>query len=75
MMNKSIARGQSSPINLDRWIWDIHQYALTWLSRMHKWRRNAKTRRHLAQLPPYLYHDIGLTEHQIRHEIQKKFWR
>ena len=75
MMNKSLTTGQSSPLYLDRWIWNIHQYALTWVSRIQKWRRNARTRQHLAHLPAHLYQDIGLTDHQIRREIQKKFWQ
>lgn len=75
MMNKPLIAGKSPLIYLDRCAWHIHQYVLIWLSRIQKWRRNAKTRKHLANLPPHLYQDIGLTEHQIRHEIQKKFWQ
>jgi uncharacterized protein YjiS (DUF1127 family) len=75
MMRKSLAAGESSRIYLDRCIWNIHQYALIWQARVQKWHQNIKTRKHLANLPPHLYQDIGLTDRQVRHEIQKKFWQ
>jgi uncharacterized protein YjiS (DUF1127 family) len=75
MNNKSIAAGKSMRIYWHKYKWNIWQYALAWLSRVKKWRRNAKTRKQLANLDPSLYQDIGLTVTQIHHEIQKKFWQ
>ncbi len=43
--------------------------------RLQIFRRNARTRKHLANLPPYLRRDIGLTDEQVGHEINKKFWQ
>ncbi len=41
---------------------------LTWLERV-------RTRRELAELPPYLLKDIGLTESDRFCESHKPFWR
>lgn len=41
---------------------------LTWLERV-------RTRRELAELPPYLLKDIGLTESDRYCESHKPFWR
>lgn len=39
------------------------------------WRKNHRTRRHLAELPEHLWDDIGLDHRQIQNETQKPFWR
>ena len=54
--------------------WNLRQHALSWLRQIQKYRRNAKTRKQLADLPLHLRRDIGLTDEQIRHEVDKKFW-
>ncbi len=75
MIKKYCASNELTRVYPDGCVWNIHQYALTWLARIQKWRQNKKTRKHLANLPPHLYHDIGLTDRQVRHEIRKKFWQ
>jgi len=75
MNNNSIVLSKSMRTFLDKCKWNIRQSKLHWLSRIKKWRRNVKTRKHLANLAPYIYQDIGLTDKQIRDEIQKKFWQ
>lgn len=37
-------------------------------------RQNAKTRKHLADLPEHLLKDVGLTQHQAEREARKAFW-
>ena len=74
MIKNSLQAGNSTGIFLDRYTWHIHQYAVTLVSRIQRWNRNAKTRKHLVNLPPYLYQDIGLTDRQVRNEIRKNFW-
>lgn len=54
---------------------NIRLYAVGLLFWIQKWRHNAKTRKQLAALPEYLLRDIGLSEHQVRQEVQKKFWQ
>ncbi len=39
------------------------------------WLERARTRRELAELPPYLLKDIGLTEADRYIETNKPFWR
>lgn len=55
--------------------WDLRHSAQVWRARLQTWRRNARTRKQLANLPAYLLRDIGLTEQQVRHEIEKQFWQ
>ena len=54
---------------------NIRLYAVSLLFWLQKWRHNAKTRKQLAALPEYLLRDIGLTEYQVRQEVEKKFWQ
>ncbi|HHP0480078.1 hypothetical protein OA39_03795 [Vibrio campbellii] len=44
-------------------------------SKLAVWRKNYRTRRHLAELPEHLLDDIGYSESEVRKEIQKPFWR
>lgn len=39
-----------------------------------QFRQNAKTRKHLADLPDHLLNDIGLTHTQAQQEARKAFW-
>ncbi|MGL4754968.1 MAG: DUF1127 domain-containing protein [Aeromonadaceae bacterium] len=39
------------------------------------WFERARSRRELAELPPYLLKDIGLTEADRFNESNKPFWR
>lgn len=39
------------------------------------WRRNAKTRRHLAQLPSHLLDDVGIDRVNAQKESNKPFWK
>ena len=44
-------------------------------SKLSIWRKNYRTRRHLAELPEHLLDDIGYSEREVRKEIDKPFWR
>ena len=46
----------------------LKSLCLTWLER-------ARSRHELAELPPYLLKDIGLTESDRFNESNKPFWR
>lgn len=37
------------------------------------WKRNRRTRRHLADLPPWLLKDVGITPRQAREEARRFF--
>ena len=37
------------------------------------WRRNWRTRRHLADLPPWMLKDVGITPRQAREEARRLF--
>ena len=39
------------------------------------WHRNRRTRRTLAQLPPALLDDIGITPFEARREAARPFWQ
>jgi uncharacterized protein YjiS (DUF1127 family) len=39
------------------------------------WAQRHRTRQDLADLPPELLKDIGLTPEQVSHELRKPFWR
>ncbi|QXO16864.1 MULTISPECIES: DUF1127 domain-containing protein [Vibrio] len=45
------------------------------LSQLRRWHRNYRTRRHLAELPPHLWKDLGLEYEQVMAEVNKPFWR
>lgn len=45
------------------------------LSMLATWYERARSRRELAELPPYLLRDIGLTEGDRYSETHKPFWR
>ncbi|GAA4492179.1 DUF1127 domain-containing protein [Pseudaeromonas paramecii] len=45
------------------------------LSLFMTWYERARSRRELAELPPYLLRDIGLTEGDRYSETHKPFWR
>jgi uncharacterized protein YjiS (DUF1127 family) len=38
------------------------------------WHRHTTTRSHLRDLPPHLLNDVGLSEEQLRTELNKPFW-
>ncbi|NLS12695.1 DUF1127 domain-containing protein [Vibrio sp. SM6] len=38
------------------------------------YRRNARTRRQLHELPPHLLRDVGIEPHQVRDEVRRSFW-
>ncbi len=40
-------------------------------SRFAIWRRNRRTRRQLADLPPWLLKDVGITRRQAREEARR----
>lgn len=40
-----------------------------------RWQQRAKTRRQLALLDDRLALDIGLDPEEVRHELQRPFWR
>ena len=42
--------------------------------KVQQFRQNAKTRKHLADLPEHLLNDIGLTQTQAQQEARKAFW-
>ena len=42
--------------------------------KVQRFRQNAKTRKHLADLPDHLLNDIGLTHTQAQQEARKAFW-
>ncbi len=75
MIRKPITADLERSVLLDRYEGKIRHYALNWLCRIERWRRNAKTRKQLAALSPYLYQDIGLTDRQVGDEVKKKFWQ
>jgi len=54
---------------------DVRHFIHSLRSRILIWLRNAQTRRQLAELPAYLRRDVGLTERQVRQEVEKLFWR
>ena len=74
-MKKSLLLSRSTIVHPNNYRWTLRQYVIIGLFWVQKWRRNAKTRKQLANLPVYLLRDIGLTEEQVRHEIRKKFWQ
>lgn len=45
------------------------------LSTLGTWLRRSRTRRELAQLPPYLLKDIGINEADRYQEVSKPFWQ
>ena len=75
MLKNPLQTGKLPIFPLDRYAWHINQYASTLLSQIQRWHQNAKTRKQLAHLPPYLYRDIGLTNQQVSSEIKKYFWQ
>jgi uncharacterized protein YjiS (DUF1127 family) len=46
-----------------------------WLDRLSRWHRDQQTRLHLADLPPHMLRDIGLSETDRDHETKKWFWQ
>ncbi|AEY01674.1 hypothetical protein GU3_09590 [Oceanimonas sp. GK1] len=40
-----------------------------------RWRHRSRSRRELAELPPYLLKDIGLNEADRYQEVSKPFWQ
>jgi uncharacterized protein YjiS (DUF1127 family) len=46
-----------------------------WLDRLKRWHRDQQTRLHLADLPPHMLRDIGLSETDRDHETKKWFWQ
>ena len=75
MIQKSLLVSKSTAVCPDSYKWSIRQYLVAWLFWIQKWRHNAQTREKLANLPAYLLRDLGLSEEQVRHEVQKKFWQ
>ncbi|WP_102522173.1 DUF1127 domain-containing protein [Vibrio tapetis] len=45
------------------------------LSVITRWGRNAKTRRHLAELPSHLLDDVGIDRVNAEKESNKPFWK
>ncbi len=45
------------------------------MSMLTTWYERVRSRRELAELPPYLLRDIGLTEGDRYIETHKPFWR
>ncbi len=45
------------------------------IARIQMMRQNARTRRQLADLPPHLLNDIGISEGMRVQELDKPFWR
>jgi len=45
------------------------------LTRLKLWRRRARTRRHLLDLPPHLLRDIGLDDAARTRECARWFWQ
>ena len=41
--------------------------------RLALWRRHWRTRRHLADLPPWMLKDVGITPRQAREEARRLF--
>ncbi len=75
MMRKSQLVGQWRDAASGSLSLKFRLYAVGLLFWIQKWRRNAKTRKQLAALPEYLLRDIGLSEYQVRQELEKKFWQ
>jgi len=75
MIRKSLLVSKPTDIYFDNSKWNLSRYAQNCQSLIQKWRQNAKTRKQLANMPLYLLRDIGLTEPQVRSEVQKKFWQ
>jgi len=46
---------------------------VAWL--LTQWSERRRTRRELADLPPHLLRDIGMTQEAARAEAAKPFWR
>ena len=40
-----------------------------------EWQSRARSRRHLDTLDDHLLRDVGLTRDDVRHELDKPFWR
>ena len=40
-----------------------------------KWSFRSRTRKHLANLPDHILHDVGLTLEEAKAETQKLFWQ
>ncbi|WP_020409915.1 DUF1127 domain-containing protein [Hahella ganghwensis] len=40
-----------------------------------QWKHNYQTRRQLASLPDAILEDIGLSQAQVKKELNKKFWQ
>jgi uncharacterized protein YjiS (DUF1127 family) len=62
------------PLSRPRSIWRI----LRPRQLLHAWRVRRRYRedlRRLADLGPYLLHDIGLTKQQVAEEVCKPFWQ
>jgi uncharacterized protein YjiS (DUF1127 family) len=74
-MRRSLQAGKPIGTCFDSSTWNISQTVQTALSLIRKWRQNAKTRKQLDGMPAYMLRDIGLTESQVRAEMQKKFWQ
>ena len=75
MMRKTQLIGQWSDAARGSRSLNIRLYVVGLLFWIQKWRHNAKTRKQLAALPEYLLRDIGLSEYQVRQELEKKFWQ
>ncbi|MGR5237066.1 DUF1127 domain-containing protein [Vibrio alfacsensis] len=53
-----------------------HQSLIQYLfSKFAVWKKNYRTRRHLAELPEHLWDDIGMNESSVLKESRKPFWR
>ncbi|MEM9782749.1 MAG: DUF1127 domain-containing protein [Pseudomonadota bacterium] len=46
-----------------------------WAALLARWHAAHRSRSRLAQLPPELLRDVGLTEDTARRELDKPFWR
>lgn len=64
---QDLATGQTLP--------PLSALALRAAVKLAKWDRNARTRRHLKELPDYILDDIGLTREAASQEAQHKFWQ
>jgi len=75
MMKKKFLISRSTEIHPERGGLNLRHFALSWWRQIQMRRRIARSRKQLANLPDWLRQDIGLTDQQIRHETQKKFWQ
>lgn len=45
------------------------------VDRLLLWQERAQARRHLAEMPDYILHDIGVTRAGAEEEAKKPFWK